>query len=509
MAESAATAYRQIVNCNVPEPHIGSAALLPFPDELPTGLLIDGEWRSSSDKKTIEVIDPATEVPFAALAVATDKDVGHALAAARRGWDVWRQVDAWTRSAILRRVAALLHAWAPQLATVLTSEQGKPLAEARSEILAAADQFDWYADEARRCYGRTFEGHTRNQRILVRREPVGPVAAFSTWNFPALLPSRKIAPALAAGCSVVAVPAEESPFTAALILQACIEAGVPPGVVGMVTGNAAAISEQVIRSEVIRKISLTGSIPVGRTLLRAAAERIVPATMELGGHAPVLVFPDVDVETIAHQCVKAKFRNAGQVCASPSRFYVHQSIEQDFIDNFARATDDLVVGDGRDEHTDVGPLANERRLVAVEGLVADALQRGARLVRGGGRCQGFDRGYYFEPTVLARTTSTMQLMDEEPFGPIAPIASFASVEDALREANRTPFGLSAYVFTNDLRTAILVAEGLEAGMVGVNTLLIATAEAPFGGIKQSGYGREGGSEGLESYTTTKYVTLAL
>ncbi len=482
---------------------------IPFPTELPSGLLIDGTWRPESEAATFDVINPATEEVFATVVSASTRDIDDALGSAQQGWSQWREVDAWARSAALRRVAEIVREWADQMAYVLTSEQGKPLPEARSEILAAADQFDWYADEARRLYGRTVDGHNRLQRILVRREAVGPVAAFTTWNFPALLPARKMAPALAAGCSVIVVPSEETPVTASLLAKACLEAGVHPGAISLLTGNPAAISDRLLRSNVIRKISLTGSVPVGRTLLHAAADNIIPATMELGGHAPVLVFADADIDLAARSCVQAKYRNAGQVCASPSRFYVHETIADEFTQKFVQAAQGLTVGDGRDPGTDVGPLTSDRRRVAADRLIEDAVRKGARMANGGGRDIEHKFGYYYRPTVLSGTRPGMDIMTEEPFVPVAPISHFTNFDEVLEQANSTPYGLASYVFTRDLKTALLASERLEAGMVGINTMLIATAEAPFGGVRSSGYGREGGTEGIESYTVTKYVNIAI
>lgn len=497
----------------MPPPHIVAAGPVrtgvPFPTELPTGLLIDGTWRPVPGRTAFDVIDPATEEVFATVAAASSKDVDDALGSAQRGWSEWREVDAWARSATLRRVAEIVRDWVDQMAYVLTSEQGKPLPEARSEILAAADQFDWYADEARRLYGRTVDGHNRRQRILVRREAVGPVAAFTTWNFPALLPARKMAPALAAGCSVIVVPSEETPLTASLLAKACLDGGVHPGAISVLTGDPASISDRLLRSTVIRKISLTGSVAVGRTLLHAAADNIIPATMELGGHAPVLVFADADIDLAARSCVQAKYRNAGQVCASPSRFYVHESVADEFTRKFVRAAQGLTVGDGRDPTTDVGPLTNERRRMAADRLIEDAVRKGATMADGGGRDTEHKFGYYYRPTVLSGTRPGMDIMTEEPFVPVAPISHFDNFDEVLEQANSTPYGLASYVFTRDLGTALLASEALEAGMVGINTMLIATAEAPFGGVKSSGYGREGGIEGIESYTVTKYVNIAV
>jgi succinate-semialdehyde dehydrogenase/glutarate-semialdehyde dehydrogenase len=472
-------------------------------------LFLDGDWTDSSDGATTDVLDPATEELYGTIARATESDIDAALVSAQSGLALWRATDAWTRSARIRRVAELLREWAPAAAFVMTSEQGKPLAEAEAEWNAAADQFDWYADEARRIYGRTVDGHSTDVRITVRREPVGVVAAFASWNFPALLPARKMAPALAAGCSVIVKPAEEAPFSTLLLAEACRQAGIPAGVVTMLTGSSTKISERLIASMTVRKISLTGSVPVGRILLGLAATNITEVSMELGGHAPVLVFPDADIPTAARLCVAGKYRNAGQVCASPSRFLVHESVQEEFTREFIAAASSLVVGDGRDPATQVGPLTNRRRLEAAEGLVLDAVAGGASVRVGGYRDERFDRGFFFTPTVLTDVAEDSIVMREEPFAPVAPITPFRDLDDALRIANAVDYGLASYVFTNDLRTAFLASEGIEAGMVGVNNLGIATAEAPFGGVKLSGFGREGGSEGIMHYTHAKYVNMKL
>ncbi len=480
-----------------------------FPSSVPSQLFIDGVWRNSGDSADDAVIDPATEEVIARVSRATESDIDDALASADRGFRLWRNTDAWTRSRVLRRVADILREWASEAALVMTSEQGKPLAEAQAEWMATADQFDWYADEARRIYGRTVDGHSTSNRILVVREPIGVVAAFSAWNFPALLPARKIAPALAAGCSIIVKPASEAPLSTLLIAEACLQAGVPAGVVTMVTGSSGLISERLIASPTVRKISLTGSVPVGRVLLHAAAERITHVSMELGGHAPVLVFADADIAAAARACVASKFRNAGQVCASPSRFIVHESVQDEFIAEFVAATDSLQVGNGRDPQTHVGPLTSLKRIQAAEELISDAVSGGAVVAAGGGRDPRFEKGFYFQPTVLTGVQPDRLIMREEPFAPVAPITPFADLEQALEIANSTEFGLASYLFTRDLGTAFAASAGLEAGMVGVNTMSLATAEAPFGGIKASGYGREGGTEGVMDYTVAKYINMAI
>jgi succinate-semialdehyde dehydrogenase / glutarate-semialdehyde dehydrogenase len=480
-----------------------------FAFPVPTGLHIGGRWRPASDSGTLSIIDPATEEHVGDVATATIEDVAAAVDSAVCGFEEWRQTNAWERASVLRRAADLIRARVDQISLVMTTEQGKPVAEARAETLATADQYDWYADEARRIYGRIVDGHGPGKRIFVRREPVGVVATFSTWNFPALLASRKIAPALAAGCSVIVTPSEEAPLTTLSVVQALLDAGLPGETVQALTGDPAMISAQLIAAPAVAKISLTGSVPVGRAVLRAAAEHIKNVSLELGGHAPVLVFADADIEKAARACVGAKFRNSGQVCASPSRFYVHESVTDTFAEHFIAATRALKLGDGRDPATDVGPLSNVRRLTAAESLVAEAKHAGARVSIGGHRAEGFKSGFFFLPTVLTEVPDAASIMYEEPFAPVAPITPFGSLEEALRRANSTDFGLASYVFTNDLNTAFAASDGLQAGMVAVNHMAVATAEAPFGGVKKSGSGREGGSEGILDYTNTKFVSMAI
>ncbi len=475
----------------------------------PNEMYVDGKWVPAGDGARQEIVNPATEEAVDSVPVATDADLDGVLGVAERAWHEWRQVDAWTRSAALRTIAGLVRDRSQEIAAVLTEEQGKPLAEAHGELAATADQFDWYADEARRIYGRMIDGHNRQHRLMVMRQPIGPVAAFVPWNFPALLAARKMAPAIAAGCSIIVKPPIEAPRTVLCLAQACHDAEIPAGVVNMVTGDSAHISEHLIRSGTIRKVSLTGSVPVGRKILQLCAAQMIPASMELGGHSPVLVFEDADVENAAEICARGKFRNMGQVCISASRFFVQESVADRFIRRFVEVTQSLKIGDPRDPSTDAGPLANGRRVDATAALVADAVEKGATIACGGGRPDGFDKGFFFEPTVLCSVDSSMNVMTEEPFGPIAPISSFTDLDDALAKANGTEFGLAGYVFTNNTRRAFLASEGLDVGMVGVNNLVIATAEAPFGGVKHSGFGREGGSEGIEAYTITKYVNLLL
>jgi succinate-semialdehyde dehydrogenase/glutarate-semialdehyde dehydrogenase len=338
---------------------------------------------------------------------------------------------------------------------------------------------------------------------------VGPVAAFSPWNFPALLTARKMAPAIAAGCSIIVKPPMEAPGTALYLARACDEAGIPPGVVNMVTGKSAFISRHLLASDIIRKVSLTGSVPIGQEMLKQCAEGVKVASMELGGHAPVLVFEDADIDAAAEICACGKCRNNGQVCIAASRFFVQESVAEQFISKFVEVVKSQRLGHGKDPGTDVGPLANRRRLETTEALVRDAVEKGAVVRCGGKRPEGFDKGFWYEPTVLSGVDNSMNIMTEEPFCPVAPIGTFTTLKDGLAKANATEFGLAGYVFTNNTRIAIQASEGIEAGMVGVNTLLLATAEIPFGGIKYSGYGREGGAEGILDYTVTKHINIQI
>ncbi len=473
------------------------------------GLYIDAGWRQAAGNRSKPVHDPATEDVIGKIPDASVEDLDAALAAARKGFASWRQVQPWERAAKLRRVADLLRERVEPMARLMSLETGKPIAEARGEWGATADQFEWYAEETKRIYGQTIEGRASDVRLAVIWQPVGVVAAFAAWNFPALLPARKIAAALAAGCSIILKPAGESPGCAMAIVQACHDAGLPPGAVGLVTGNSGLIAKHLIASPIVRKISLTGSVPVGKEMLRLAADGVKKVSMELGGHAPVLVFEDADPLAAADTCAATKFRNCGQVCISPSRFYVHESLYEPFSKRFAEKAAALKIGRGLEDGVTMGPLANSRGLDNAKALVKDALDRGADLLAGGKTPAGHNRGYFFEPTVLGCVPDDARIMNDEPFGPVAPIATFTSFEDVIERANALPFGLAGYVFAKSLKTATLAAEALEVGMVGVNDMLLATAEAPFGGIKESGIGREGGSIGIRDYLEPKYIKTKL
>jgi succinate-semialdehyde dehydrogenase / glutarate-semialdehyde dehydrogenase len=467
-------------------------------------LLVAGEWRTGGGRQTRPVIDPATAQPLAELPEATDEDVEDALHGAAESFRAWRTTPAVDRGAILSRAASLLRERAQEIGRIQTLEQGKALAESISEVIVAADLLQWAAEEGRRTYGRLIPSRMAGGRSLVIQEPLGPVAALTPWNFPIVIPARKIAAALAAGCPVIFKPSEETPATGFALATALADAGLPPGVLSVLCGNAPAITERLIASPTIRKVTFTGSTPVGRNIAAQAASRPIPATMELGGHAPVLVFADADIERAVRMLVASKFRNAGQICIAPTRFIVHEDVVSVFTDTFVAATRALRVGNGLDPNVDMGPVANQRRIPAVEELIQDAVDTGGTVVTGGA---ALDRpGYFFEPTVLTDLDpERTRIMNEEPFGPVAPIVSFNTLDDALTLANRVPFGLASYVFTSSLATARIAGESIEAGMVGINDIQIMGPETPFGGVKDSGYGSESGTEGIAAFMHSKYI----
>jgi len=464
-------------------------------------LFINGSWRMGEGRDALAVLNPATGAAIAELPAASAADLEEALAAAQAGFAEWRMIDVDTRGAILRKAAELIRERADRIATLLTTEQGKPVGEARGEVVGAAAMFDFYAEEAKRAYGRVLVRPT-GQRAMVIKQPVGPVAVFTPWNFPVYLLAKKLAPALAAGCSVIAKPAEECPASTAALMRCLADAGVPANVAQLVYGVPDMISRTLIGSPVIRKVSFTGSTAVGKHLMRLAADGVKRITMELGGHAPVLVFDDVDLDKTLDMLVPQKFRNAGQVCVSPTRFYVHERIYDAFLEGFAARTARLKVGNGLEPGVQMGPLANPRRPEALTGLITDATAQGGRVLAGG---EAYGDGFFFQPTLLADVPDTAAIMNTEPFGPVAVTRPFATLDEAIVNANRVPFGLAAFAFTDSLRTANLVGDALEAGMVGINSFAISFADAPFGGIKESGFGSEGGPEGLESYLVTKAI----
>ncbi|MFE6891615.1 NAD-dependent succinate-semialdehyde dehydrogenase [Streptomyces sp. NPDC057694] len=465
-------------------------------------LHIGGEWRDPGTKESAPVINPATEETIGTVPLATTADLDDALEAARQGFETWRATPVATRTEILHRAAGLITERAPEIGRVMTLEQGKPLKEAAGEAKRTADTLRWHIEDARRAYGRTIPS-APGTILSVRREPIGPVAAFVPWNFPVGGPNRKISTALAAGCSMIIKASEETPATAAALVACYVDAGLPPGVLNLVFGEPAAVSAQLIASPVVRLVAFTGSVPVGKLLAATAGEVMKPTLMELGGHAPVIVCADADPVQAARRAARAKFFNAGQVCTSPSRFLVHSSLYEDFAAAFVKATEEIVVGDGLDPATTMGPLANERRLAAAERLTADAVRRGATVRTGGLRP---DRaGYFFAPTVLTDVPRDVLIMSEEPFAPLAPIVPFDDLDDALELANSLPFGLAAYGFTQSAATAEKLSAELEAGILSINHCGGSVHEAPSGGVKDSGYGREGGPEALDSYLVTKRV----
>jgi succinate-semialdehyde dehydrogenase / glutarate-semialdehyde dehydrogenase len=470
-----------------------------FPTEL--NLFIDGQWRTGSSGMKLPVVNPATGGVIAHLSSAGSGDLEEALAASAKGFLHWRALDHETRGAILHKTAALLRDRIDRIATLLTMEQGKPIGEARAEVTGSAAMFDFFAEEAKRAYGRVLM-RPSDQRSIVIRQPVGPVVAFSPWNFPVYLMCKKLAAALAAGCSVIAKPPEETPASTGAVLDCLRDAGLPAGVAQAVFGNPDVVSRTLIASPVIRKVSFTGSVPVGKHLMRLCADGVKRMTMELGGHAPVLIFEDCDLERTLDLVVAQKFRNAGQVCVSPTRFYVHASLYDRFVDGFAGRARRVQVGNGLDPRTTMGPLANGRRSTAIASLIEDADAKGARVVTGG---HAEADGYFFQPTLLADVPADAKIMADEPFGPVAVTRPFESFDEAVTLANSLPYGLAAYAFTENGRRANQLGDMLESGMVGINSFAVSSPDAPFGGVKESGFGSEGGPEALDGYLFSKAI----
>jgi succinate-semialdehyde dehydrogenase/glutarate-semialdehyde dehydrogenase len=471
-----------------------------------TQLFIDGAWQPALSGRTIDVLDPATEEVIGTVAHAGTEDLDRALAAAERGFRTWRRTSAFERSKVMRKAADLLRSRVDEIARLMTLEQGKPLAEARMETLGAADTIDWFAEEARRTYGWVIPARAEGVYQLGLKEPVGPVAAFTPWNFPINQIVRKLAAALATGCSIIVKAPEETPASPAELIRAFADAGVPEGVVGLVYGVPAEISEYLIPHPTIRKISFTGSTPVGKHLAALAGRHMKRATMELGGHAPAIVFDDADLDAAATVLTAAKFRNAGQVCVAPTRFLVQERVYEPFLERVVAAAKARKVGPGMDPGSTMGAMANERRIQAMESMVADAVQRGATVETGGRRIG--NKGFFFEPTVLTGVSREAHAMNEEPFGPMALVSSFGEFDEAIEEANRLPFGLAAYAYTRSTRTATALAANVESGMLTINHNGLAIPEVPFGGMKDSGYGSEGGREAVEAYLNTKFVSQA-
>jgi len=475
----------------------------------PNILLIDGEWLAADDGRTLEVINPATEEPVASIAYGGRAEARRALEAAGRAMPAWRERNAWGRAEVLKRVAALLRERCDAIARMLTMEQGKPLAESTGEVRHAADEFEWFAEEGKRAYGEVIP-HAQNQkRHMTLRHPVGVVGAIAPWNFPVALMARKVAPALAAGCTVVAKPASQTPLATAAMFAAMLDAGVPPGAANLVVGSAQEIANEFVSNRLCQKISFTGSTEVGKQLMRQCADQVKRVGLELGGHAPFIVFPDADMETVAQLAVTGKFRNNGQVCIAPSRFFVHGDVATDFTEAVVENTRGLKLGNGLDEGVEIGPMFEDRAMQHALELVDDARRCGASVLAGGARSERFDRGYFFEPTVINDVPGSARILRDEPFSPIMPVVGFDQLDEVISAANNTPYGLAAYVFTNDLSTAWTMAERLEAGIIGVNDPVPTAVQCPFGGMKESGQGRELGREGLTAYLETKYVSMGL
>jgi succinate-semialdehyde dehydrogenase/glutarate-semialdehyde dehydrogenase len=469
-------------------------------------LLIDGEWGPAAGGKTLPVLNPATGETIGSLAHAERPDLDRALAAAEKAFAKWRLVSAYDRSKAMRKVAELIRERADDIATLMVMEQGKPFAEARGETMIAPDLLEWFAEEGRRAYGRVIPARAPGIYQLVIKEPIGVVAAFTPWNFPINQAIKKVAAAIAAGCSIIVKGPEETPGSLAALFKCFGDAGFPPGVVNLVYGVPADISSYLIPHPIVRKISFTGSTAVGKNLAAMAGQHMKRVTMELGGHAPAIVFDDADLDVATKVLAANKFRNAGQVCIAPTRFLVQERVYEDFVGRFVKAAEAVKVGDGLQKDTTMGPLANDRRVQAMDSFVADAVQHGGTVRTGGARIG--NKGNFFQPTVLTDVPKDARVMNEEPFGPLAVMMPFRHVDDAVAEANRLPYGLAAYAYTRSAHTATRVANEVESGMMSINHHGLALPETPFGGTKDSGYGSEGGIEGLDAYLGTKFVSQA-
>ena len=475
-----------------------------YPD---TQLLIDGQWQPAASGRTLPVYNPATGAVIGQLAHAGKEDLDRALAAADKGFAIWKHTSAHERQATMRKAAALLRERAEAIAVLLTLEQGKPLAEAKTEVLAGAAIIEWFADEALRLYGRIVPARRADVQQLVIKEPVGPVAAFTPWNFPVNQIVRKISAALAAGCSFLCKAPEETPASPAALFQCFVDAGVPAGVIGLVYGDPHEISSYLIPHPTIRKVTFTGSTAVGKQLAAMAGAHMKRCTMELGGHAPVIIAEDADVALAVQSTGAAKLRNAGQVCIAPTRFLVHRSVQKQFTEQMVAYLESIRVGNGWDAGTTMGPLANGRRITAMQSLVANAHDKGAKVLLGGKTLRS--EGHFYAPTVLADVPVDADVFNQEPFGPVVAIRTFDHLDEAIAEANRLPYGLAAYAFTASLKNAHRLSQAVESGMLWINQSAVTSAEMPFGGVKDSGYGSEGGMEALEAYLIPKVVSIAM
>jgi len=474
-----------------------------YPD---TKLLIDGVWREGKNGRCLDVIDPAREEKIGTVAYASQADLEEAAQAVGRGFEIWKNIAAFERYKIMREAANLLRERADEIAWIMTCEQGKPLTQSHIEVINSADVIDWFAEEARRTYGQTIPARAGDVLQYSIQLPVGPVAAFTPWNFPINQVVRKLSGALAAGCSIVVKAPEETPASPAALIQCFLDAGAPAGVIALVYGNPAEISTFFITHPLIEKISFTGSTAVGKQLAGLAGQYMKKSTMELGGHAPVIIFDDADIEKTAHLMVASKYRNCGQVCVSPTRFLVQEAVYERFVTLFVEEAKKLKIGHGLEAGSEVGPLANERRIPAIEAMIDDAIAHGAKVHCGHKRVG--NKGYFFAPTVLTDVPLSARIMNEEPFGPVAVINPFKTADDVIMEANRLRYGLASYAFTRSTTLAHRLAMEIKAGMTTINHIGLALPEVPFGGIKDSGYGTEGGSEAIKAYLETKFITIA-
>jgi succinate-semialdehyde dehydrogenase/glutarate-semialdehyde dehydrogenase len=472
-------------------------------------MYINGKWTDARGGKRLAVTNPATEETIAEVAFGGRDDCRAAIEAAAAAMPAWSKQTAYDRAKVLKKTADLMRERADKLARDLTMEQGKPLPEARAEVLHSADTFEWFAEEGKRAYGQVIPASVAGKRHFVIKHPVGVVGAIGPWNFPITLQARKLAPALAAGCTIVSKPASQTPLSLVNVFECLVEAGLPAGVANLVMGSASEISDEFVTNPAVRKISFTGSTAVGKRLMKAAADQVKRLSLELGGHAPFVVFPDADPEVVAKAAVIGKFRNNGQVCISPSRFFVHKDIEKRFTEATVEAAKALKLGNGLDAGVEVGPMFEEKAMANTLDLIGDATAKGAKLLTGGKKSDKFDRGYFFEPTVLKGLSPDAKVLTEEPFAPVMPLLDFDKLDEVIAAANNTKYGLAAYVFTNDVTVMWRMAEGIEAGIIGVNDPVPATPQCPFGGMKESGLGRELAHEGLEAYLETKYVSLKL
>ena len=473
------------------------------------GQFIDGKWQSSSSGETYDVLNPATEEVIGKASKANTEDINKALKSAEQGLEIWKNTPPWERAKIIRKISDLIRKKTDVLAKWLTLEVGKPLAEAAGEINGAGDIFEWNSEETKRIYGQSLQSRFPNTRIQIYYQPVGVVAALVPWNFPVILASRKISTALAAGCSVIVKPDVITPGSVMQLVEICKEAGVPPGVINLLSGDPAFISDKLLSSKIIKKVSITGSTRVGKLILKKAADKVQRVTMELSGHAPFIVFDDVDLNKVTDMAITAKFRNNGQVCISPNRFYIQENKKDEFAKLMVEKTKKLKIGNGLDGDTILGPLTTKKRLEEIEALVETTKKEGAKVLYGGKKPRGFNKGYFFEPTIFDEVQDNFTIMNQEPFGPLVPILSFKNFDEVVKRANNNDLGLASYIFTKDMEKAHRASELMETGTVAVNTPVVALAEAPFGGIKQTGYGREGGSMAIKDYLNVKYTHLGI